>query len=50
MIARVFYPDGCRDFEHNNGTLNRVLDLLVEGIGNATEVAIERSKTSKPVG
>jgi hypothetical protein len=50
MIARVFYPDGCGDFEHNNGTFNRVLDLLVEGIGNVIEVAIERSKISKSVG
>lgn len=27
LAARVFRPDGCRDFEHNKSTLNRMLDL-----------------------
>jgi len=46
MISRVFYPDGCGDFEHNKGTLNSLLDLPKEDIDEATKAAIERSKTS----
>lgn len=46
MITRVFYPDGCGDFEHNKGTLNSLLDLPKEDIDEATKAAIERSKTS----
>jgi hypothetical protein len=50
MYTRVFYPDGCGDFEHNKGTLNEVLDLPQEDIDEATKVAIERSKASSWVG
>ena len=46
LISRVFYPDGCGDFEHNKGTLNDLLDLPKEDIDEATKAAIERSKTS----
>lgn len=46
MISRLFYPDGCGDFEHNKGTLNSLLDLPDEDIDEATEVAIERSKAT----
>jgi hypothetical protein len=46
MYTRVFYPDGCGDFEHNKGTLNKVLDLPHEDIDEAIKVAIERSKAS----
>ena len=44
MCTRVFYPDGCGDFEHNKGTLNALLDLPTEDIDEMTKVAIERSK------
>ena len=47
MISRIFYPDGCGDFEHNKGTLNSLLDLPEEDIDESTKAAIERSKTSK---
>jgi hypothetical protein len=50
MYTRVFYPDGCGDFEHNKGTLNKVLDLPQEDIDEATKVAIERSKAPSWVG
>lgn len=46
MYTRVFYPDGCGDFEHNKGTLNSLLDLPKENIDEATKAAIERSKIS----
>lgn len=46
MYTRVFYPDGCGDFEHSKGTLNRLLGLLEEDIDEATKAALERSKTS----
>lgn len=42
MYTRVFYPDGCGDFEHK-GTLNNLLGLPQESIDEATKVAIERS-------
>ena len=45
MMARIFYPDGCGDFEHNKGTLNESLNLPKEDIDEATKVAIERQKT-----
>lgn len=46
MYTRVFFADGCGDFEHNKGTLNSVLDLPDEDIDEATKDAIERSKGS----
>ena len=46
MFTRVFYPDGCGDFEHNKGTLNGLLGLPKEDIDEMTKVAIERSKNS----
>ena len=45
MYTRVFYPDGCGDFE-SKGTLNGLLGLPKEDIDNATRDAFERSKTS----
>jgi len=44
MYTRVYYPDGCGDFEKNKGTLNSILDLPKEDIDQATKAAIERSK------
>ena len=46
MFTRVFYPDGCGDFEHSKGTLNSLLELPNEDIDGATKAAMERSKTS----
>lgn len=46
MTARVFYPDGCGDFEHNKGTLNNLLNLPKEDIDVATKIANDRSKAS----
>lgn len=45
MYTRVFYDDGVGDFEHNKGTINNILGLPEENIDEATERAIERSKT-----
>ena len=42
--GRVFYPNGCGDFESNKGTINGLLNLPKENIDEATKVAIERSK------
>jgi hypothetical protein len=47
MYTRVFYPDGCGDFEHRKGTLNALLGLPKEDIDEATKAAIERSKHTK---
>ena len=46
-MARLFYPDGCGDFEHNKGTINSLLGLPQEDIDEATKAAVERSKNSK---
>ena len=46
MCTRVFYPDGCGDFEHNKGTLNSLLGLPKDDIDEATKAAIERSKVA----
>ena len=46
MYTRVFYPDGCGNFELSKGTLNSLLGLPKEDIDEATTVAIERSKDS----
>lgn len=40
--ARLFFDDGCGDFEHSKGTLNEVLGLPKEAIDEATRVAMER--------
>lgn len=44
MYTRVFFPDGCGNFEDNKGTLNSLLGLPKENIDEATKRAIERSK------
>lgn len=44
MYTRVFYPDGCGNFEHNRGTSNYLLRLPEEDLDAATNLAIERSK------
>lgn len=46
LYTRIFFPDGCGDFEHNKGTLNSLLGLPKEDINEATKVAIERQKTA----
>ena len=46
MYTRVFYPDGCGNFEQNKGTLNNALGLPEEDLDEATRAAIERSKES----
>ncbi|KAK4945986.1 hypothetical protein LTR10_014788 [Elasticomyces elasticus] len=43
LYTRIFYPDGCGDFEHK-GTLNSMLALPQEDIDEATNVALERAK------
>lgn len=50
MYTRVFYPDGCGDFEHNKGTINSLLDLPKEDIDEATIAAIKRTKYSNWAG
>ena len=44
MATRVFFPDGCGDFEKGKGTLNSVLGLEGESLDEATSEAIERAK------
>ena len=44
MCGRVFFPDGCGDFEHNKGTLNGVLGLQKENLDDATREAAQRAK------
>ncbi|KAL9609165.1 MAG: hypothetical protein Q9167_006042 [Letrouitia subvulpina] len=44
LYSRIFFPDGCGDFEHHKGTLNSMLGLPKEDLDEATKVAIERQK------
>ena len=44
MYTRVFYPDGCGDYEKTRGTINELLGLPKEDIDEATKAAIQRSK------
>ncbi|KAI4114046.1 MAG: hypothetical protein LQ338_008069, partial [Usnochroma carphineum] len=44
LYSRIFFPDGCGDFERSKGTLNSMLGLPEEDIDEATKVAIERQK------
>jgi hypothetical protein len=44
MYTRVFYADGCGDFESSKGTLNRLLDLPEENLDEATKVALSARK------
>ncbi|MCJ1351599.1 MAG: hypothetical protein MMC33_001583 [Icmadophila ericetorum] len=44
MYTRVFYPDGCGDYEKSRGTANAVLGLPREDLDEATRAAIKRSK------
>ena len=44
MYTRLFYPDGCGDYEHNKSTINELLGLPKEDIDEATKEAIERSR------
>lgn len=46
LYTRIFFPDGCGDFEHNKGTLNSLLSLPREDIDEATKVAIQQQKTA----
>jgi hypothetical protein len=46
MYTRVFYPDGCGDYETNKGVSNEVLGLPKEDLDEATKVAIARSETN----
>jgi hypothetical protein len=46
MYTRLFYPDGCGDFEHSKGTINDSLALPTEDFDEATKVAIEQAKAS----
>lgn len=50
MYTRVFYDDGCGDFESGKGTINALLGLPKEDIDEATRVAFERSKAPSWVG
>lgn len=43
LMARLFYADGCGDFEGKKGTLNSVLGLPKEKIDDATKAAMERA-------
>lgn len=45
MYTRVFYADGCGDYETGKGVSNELLGLPKENLDEATMVAIARSKT-----
>lgn len=47
MYTRVFYPDGCGNFEDQKGTLNQLLGLPKEEIDVATKLAFERSQKTQ---
>ncbi|KAL0477780.1 hypothetical protein AKO1_005231 [Acrasis kona] len=49
MYTRVFYKDGCGNFEETRGTINDVLGLSNEDLDEATKRAIKRSE-EKPFG
>jgi hypothetical protein len=36
IYTRVFFPDDCGNFEKTKGTINDLLGLLKENIGEAT--------------
>ncbi|SLM40110.1 NmrA-like domain [Lasallia pustulata] len=44
MYSRVFYPDGCGNFDKTRGTSNDLLRLPKEDLDEATKAAIQRSK------
>jgi uncharacterized protein YbjT (DUF2867 family) len=46
MYTRVFYPDGCGNFEHQ-GLSNGLLELPEEDLDEATKAAVEKSKVFK---
>lgn len=46
LSTRLFFPDGCGNFEHSKGTSNSLLGLPNEDIDEATKMAIECAKTS----
>lgn len=50
IMAQVSCADGCGDFEHSKGTLNRLLGLPTEDINEATKAAIERAKSANSTG
>ncbi len=50
MYTRLFYPDGCGDFEHNKSTINALLKLPKEDIDKATKEAIDRSRKPNYLG
>ncbi|KAJ3173979.1 hypothetical protein HDU87_007192 [Geranomyces variabilis] len=45
LYTRIFFRDGCGDFEHSKGVSNQILGLPNEDIDEATNVAIERQKS-----
>lgn len=44
LYGRIFFPDGCGDFESQKGTLNDVLGLPKENLDEATRIAVERQR------
>lgn len=44
MSTRIFFLDGCGDFEHKKGTINSMLGLQKEDLDQYTAIAIERAK------
>lgn len=50
LYSRIFFPDGCGDFEHNKAILNSMLGLPKEDLDEATKVAIERQEAQAPGG
>ena len=50
LYSRIFFPNGCGDFEHNKGTVNGLLDLPREDLDEATQAAMERQEAQKGSG
>lgn len=47
MYTRLFYQDGCGDFESSEGLLNGVLGLPVEDLDEFTRIAVEMAQEHK---
>lgn len=45
LYSRIFFPDGCGDFERSKGTLNNLLGLPKEDLDEFTKIAVERQKS-----
>ncbi|KAJ7697601.1 hypothetical protein B0H17DRAFT_1051614 [Mycena rosella] len=43
LYSRVFYPDGCGDYEVRHGLHNEILGLPKEDLDEFTKIAVDRA-------